>query len=155
VKDGLGAHAFPWPTEPVTVANRKCVYVPRVVGAQVHQPIRFVNDDPTDHNVHGFTASGQFNFTLRGKDASQVQKLRHPEVVVRVKCDLHPWMIGYVGVVPHPFFAVTGDDGAFELKGLPPGDYVLEAWHEKLGTRTASVKLGAGGTAEATFRFSP
>ncbi len=153
VKEGLGKLAFPWPTAPVEMANAKCVYTPRVIGVQVHQPVRFTNEDPTDHNIHGFTSKGQFNFTLRGKGSAREEKLRRTEVMAQVRCDLHPWMTGWVGVVPHPFFAVTGLDGAFDWKGLPPGRYVIEAWHEKYGTRTATVTLDPKGAAEVELVF--
>lgn len=153
VKEGLEKYTFARPATPATMSNRKCVYVPRVVGARVNQPIEFANEDPTDHNIHGFTSSGEFNFMVAGGGARRERKISSREVMVRVKCDIHPWMIGYVGVLPHPFFRVTGADGAFELKGVPAGTYVVEAWHEKYGTRTASVKLDAKGTVEVDFTY--
>lgn len=155
VKSGLESLKFPWPQDPVTVANEKCIYRPRVSGAQVNQPIRFTNEDPADHNIHGFSAQGSFNFTLQGRGAEKTIRLGSPEIPVSVKCDIHPWMIGYVGLVPHPFFSVTGDDGAFEFKGLPPGEYVIEAWHETYGRKTASAKIDAKGSAEVEFSYAP
>jgi hypothetical protein len=126
-----------------------------VSGVQVNQPVLFTNEDPADHNIHGFSAQGSFNFTLRGRGRDGRVTLRQPEIMVPVKCDIHPWMIGYVGVVPHPFFAVTGEDGAFEFKGLPPGEYTVEVWHEKYGTKTATATLGAGGTVPLEFSYAP
>lgn len=155
VKQGLENLSFPWPTAAVPMANDKCVYAPRVIGVRVHQPVLFTSEDSTDHNIHGYTAAGQFNFTLRGKGAGREHKLRRPEVMVKVRCDLHPWMIGWVGAVRHPFFAVTGPDGSFELKGLPPGAYVVEAWHEFYGTQARSVTVAPSGSAEADFSFAP
>ena len=73
--------------------------------------------------------------------------------MVKVKCDVHGWMSSYLGVVPHPFFAVTGDDGSFELKGLPPGEYTVEAWHEVYGTKTAEVTVADRDAQEITFTF--
>jgi hypothetical protein len=153
VKQGLEKYAFPWPSEPVVISNARCLYVPRVAGAQVHQPVRFVNDDPAAHNIHGFAAQGRFNFTLSMKGLGQTVKFRRPEVMIPVKCDLHPWMIGYLGVVSHPFYRVTGEDGAFEFAGLPEGEYVLEAWHEKGGTQARTVRVAAAGAAEVEFSF--
>jgi hypothetical protein len=156
VKEGLEGYVFDWPKTPVTMTNQKCLYSPRVIGAQVNQPIRFQNDDPTLHNIHAFLATGkEFNFSLFNKGASSDRKIRTPEVMARVKCDIHPWMIGYIGVVPHPYFAVTGESGGFELKGLPPGDLTLEAWHEKYGTQTRKAKLDPKGTLEVEFSFGP
>jgi plastocyanin len=153
VKTGLEKHVFTWPKTSARMANEKCLYVPRVMGAQVHQTVEFANNDPTDHNIHGFGSAGEFNFTLRGKDTSQDRKFRRPDVMMKVRCDLHPWMIGYVGIVSHPYFAVTGEDGAFELKGLPPGEYELEAWHEKYGAKTLKAKLDAKGSLDVEFVF--
>jgi plastocyanin len=155
VKSGLESLKFPWPTTPIVVANEKCIYRPRVSGARVNQTIKFTNEDPAEHNVHGFSSQGQFNFTLRSRGAEGEVTLRSPEVMVAVKCDIHPWMIGYVGVVPHPFFQVTGEDGAFEFKGLPPGDYVVEAWHEKYGAKTLDVKLEPKASKDLEFAFAP
>jgi len=153
VKSGLESTVFAWPAAPVRVANERCLYVPRVAGAMIHQPIEFVNEDPTAHNIHGFSSQGDFNFTLLAKGQTNRVKLRKPELALRVKCDLHPWMTGSVGVFAHPFFRVTGPDGAFELSGLPPGEYEIEAWHERLGTRSRKVTLAARGSADVEFAF--
>lgn len=154
VKTGLETFVFAWPKEPVRVANERCVYLPRVTGAMINQPIEFVNNDPTSHNIHGFSSQGDFNFTLLGKGLTNQVKLRKPELPLRVKCDLHPWMSGSVGVFAHPYFKVTGADGAFELKGLPPGDYEIEAWHERLGTRSLKRKLDPQGLIDLDFSFT-
>lgn len=154
VKTGLEKYVFAWPKTSVEVANERCIYVPRVAGAQTNQPIEFVNHDPTAHNIHGFSSQGDFNFTLLGKGLTNSVTLKQPEMVLRVKCDLHPWMKGFVGVFSHPFFQVTGADGTFELKGLPPGDYTVEAWHETLGTKTQPAKLDAKGSLDVQFEFS-
>jgi len=153
VKSGLENHVFAWPKEPVKVLNEKCIYTPRVGGAMVHQPIEFGNNDPTAHNIHGSSSQGDFNFTLAGKGITNTVKLRRPEVVLNVKCDLHPWMRGFVGVFAHPFYRVTGEDGSFELKGLPPGEYEIEAWHERFGVKTLKTKLDAKGDLSVEFVF--
>ena len=154
VKSGLENHVFAWPKEPVRIANERCIYVPRVAGAQTHQTIEFVNNDPTAHNIHGFSSQGDFNFTLLGKGITNTVKLRKPELVMNVKCDLHPWMKGSVGVFSHPFFRVTGPDGSFEMTGLPAGDYEIEAWHERLGTQTVKKKLDAKASLDVEFVFT-
>jgi hypothetical protein len=153
VKSGLESHVFQWPKEPVRVANEKCIYTPRVAGVMINQPIEFWNNDPTAHNIHGFSSQGDFNFTLLGKGLNNTIKLRKPEMVLNVKCDLHPWMKGSVGVFPHPFFRVTGEDGTFELKGLPPGEYEIEAWHERFGVKSQKTKLDAKGSLDVEFVF--
>jgi plastocyanin len=155
LRSGLGGRVFAWPKEPVRIANARCMYVPRVAAAMTHQPVEFVNEDPADHNVHGFSEQGAFNFTLLGKGSSRTIKVRRPEAPFRVKCDLHPWMLGWLAVFDHPYFRVTGPDGAFELDGVPAGDYEIDAWHETLGTRNAKVAVSAGGTADLEFRFTP
>jgi hypothetical protein len=154
VKSGLETLVFAWPREPIRVANERCLYVPRVSGAMINPPIEFMNNDPTSHNIHGFSSQGDFNFTLLGKGLTNQVKLRKPELPLRVKCDLHPWMSGSVGVFAHPYFKVTGADGAFELRGLPPGDYEVEAWHERLGTQTRKAKLDAKGSLDVEFVFT-
>jgi len=154
VKSGLEKHVFAWPKEPVQIANERCIYSPRVAGAMINQPIEFINNDPTAHNIHGYSSQGDFNFTLLGKGITNAVKLRKPEVVLNVKCDLHPWMKGSVGVFAHPFFRVTGEDGTFELKGLPPGEYEIETWHERFGVKSQKVKLDPKGSADADFAFT-
>jgi plastocyanin len=154
VKSGLENHVFAWPKEPVRVANERCIYVPRVSGAQTNQTIEFINNDPTAHNIHGISSQGDFNFTLLGKGLTNTVKLRKPELVLNVKCDLHPWMRGSVGVFSHPYFRVTGPDGSFEMSGLPPGVYEIETWHERFGVKSAKVTLESKGSADLDFVFS-
>ncbi|HEX7901091.1 MAG TPA: carboxypeptidase regulatory-like domain-containing protein [Planctomycetota bacterium] len=155
VKAGLEGRAFAWPKEPARIANRACLYVPRVSGAQVHQPIEFVNEDPSDHNIHGYPSGGAFNRWLRGRGSSTSLKLRRPEVMIKLRCDIHPWMVGWLGVVAHPFFAVTGEDGSFSFAGLPPGEYEVAAWHEKYGEKTLKATLGPKGDVALDYVFSP
>lgn len=165
VKDGLIENAFvhimegvkekyPWPADEVSMANEKCLYKPRVVGAQANQWVRFSNADPADHNVRSMDKQGGVNRTLPPGGDMRV-RYRSPEVMIPVRCDIHPWMLGWVGVVGHPFFKVTGADGAFEFPKLPPGDYVLEAWHEKFGVKTLKATIPPKGSVDAEFEFRP
>ena len=154
VKDGLGDRVFPVPTTPVVLDQKGCRYVPHVLGIQIGQPFEILSSDNTLHNVHAMPESNrEFN------KAHQMAGIRHShvfstkEVMVPFKCDVHRWMNAYVGVLDHPFFAVTGADGSFELKGLPPGTYTIEAWHEKLGTKTQTVTIGEKQTGDVAFTF--
>ncbi len=154
VKEGLNpVWAFAIPKEPVVVANERCLYAPRVVGVRAFQPVRFTNGDATIHNVHGISPLGDFNVVLPDRNATRDVVRDRAEIMLSVRCDLHPWMQGWIGVCTHPFFAVTGDDGGFEIPRLPPGEYVIEAWHERFGTRTAKVTIGAEAPAEVEFVF--
>ncbi len=155
VKEGLsGKHQAP--AEAHVLDQKGCQYSPHVSGVMVGQKLVVRNSDPTLHNVHALpTANPEFNQGQPFQGMELEKTFQNPEVMVRFKCDVHPWMSSYMGVLNHPFFAVSGADGSFELKGLPAGSYVLEAWHEEFGTKTANVTVEADGTAEATFDFSP
>ena len=154
VKDGLGNRVFPVPTKPVVLSQEGCTYRPHVLGIQVGQTLDIVNGDDTLHNIHAIPArNGEFNKAQQFKGFRNTHVFSTTEVLVPFKCDVHKWMTAWVGVVDHPFFAVTGSDGSFALNGLPPGTYTIEAVHEKLGTQTASVNLGEKGSEKLTFTF--
>jgi plastocyanin len=143
VKDGLGNYHFDVPAEPVKLDQQGCRYVPHVLGARVGQAIEITNSDETTHNVHSLPdVNREFNIAQYVKDQKNTQTFTAPEVMIRIKCDLHGWMSAYVGVLEHPYFAVTTEGGKFELKGLPPGEYTIETWHEKAGTQTQKVTVG-------------
>jgi len=154
VKDGLGNYFFDPPTEPVKLEQAGCRYHPHVFGIRVGQPLEIVNSDDTLHNVHAVANVNQeFNFGQHMKGMRQTKTFTAREVMVPVKCDVHGWMSAYVGVLDHPYFAVTANGGTFELKNLPAGTYTIEAWHEKLGAQTQSVTLGEKETKAITFTF--
>jgi plastocyanin len=153
VKDGLGNLVFPVPQTPVVLEQRGCTYRPHVLGIQVGQTLDIVNSDPTLHNIHAIpNANSEFN---KGQQLNQrsTHVFSTREVMVPFKCDVHRWMSAYVGVLDHPFFAVTGEGGTFDLTGLPPGTYTIEAVHEKLGRQTQNVTIAEKGTAELAFSF--
>ena len=154
VKDGLGNYIYDPPTEPARIDQHNCRYHPHVFGMRVNQPLEIVNSDPTLHNIHALPKT---NAEFNNGQPIQGMKMTHTfstkEVMVPFKCDVHGWMNAYVGVLDHPYFAVTGKDGKFDLKTVPPGTYTIEAWHEKLGTMTQSVTLGPKETKEITFTF--
>ena len=140
--------------EPVTIDQNGCHYVPHVVGVMVGQPLKILNSDGTLHNVHGVPKlNDQFNFAMPKFVKQKETKFGKEEIMVAMKCDVHPWMSGFIGVVDNPYFAVTGADGTFTIKDLPPGEYTIEAWHEKFGTQTGKAKVDGTGTATADFKF--
>ena len=155
VREGLGDMTFPTPSDVVTLNQEGCRYIPHVMGVQVGQTLNIVNSDPTLHNIHATPAANQeFNMGQPIQGMEFERTFDTPEIMVPMRCDVHGWMNSYIGVLEHPFFAVTGEDGMFDISTLPPGDYVLEAWHEALGTQTQNVTVTTGGTAEVSFTFS-
>jgi len=158
VKDGLGDRVYATPTTPVVLDQQGCQYEPHVFGVQVGQPVEIKNSDPTLHNVHAVPKSNaEFNFGQQNDKAPIITKtFDKPEIGLSFRCDVHGWMRAYANVVTHPFFAVTKDDGSFEIKGLPAGTYTIEAWHERLGTQTTKVTISDGAAAAtASFTFKP
>jgi plastocyanin len=155
VKEGVsGEHTAP--TAPVVIDQHGCMYSPHVLGAMVGQTIEIRNSDDTLHNVHSLPEkSKQFNNAMPMKGMTIKKKFTAAEVMVRIKCDVHPWMSGYVGVLDHPFHAVSGPDGTYTIAGLPAGNYTIEAWHEKMGTQTQKVTVAETGAATADFSFKP
>jgi hypothetical protein len=152
VKDGLGNRTFPAPKTPVVLDQQGCRYRPHVIGIQVGQPLEVRNSDATLHNVHAVPkVNREFNFGQPSKGMKSSRVFDKAEVMVPFKCDVHGWMNAYAGVLAHPFFAVSKADGSFEIKGLPPGSYTVEVWHEQLGTRTAKVTVDAKAGATANF----
>jgi plastocyanin len=141
------------PSSMVVVDQNRCTYQPRVQGAVAGQPLVLMNSDSTLHNVRGQSGGKQlFNVTqppLKTKEAKPPQDAD----IIRLHCDIHPWMTAWVVVSPHPYFATSGEDGAFTIQGVPPGTYTLEAWHEKLGTKTAQVTVTEGQEAQTSFEF--
>lgn len=151
VKNFEGAMA---PPKPLVLDQQGCQYKPRVIGVQVGQFIYIKNSDATFHNVHAVAkANENFNFGQPQQGQVNAKSFTAPEVMVKLKCDVHPWMRSYIGVLEHPFFAVSGADGSFAIEGLPAGEWEVEAWHETLGTRTARVTVGKGEKKEVSLTF--
>lgn len=154
IKQGLHEdHPTP-PTASVTLDQRGCTFVPHVLGVMVGQPLRVLNSDPTTHNVQTISkANRPHNQSQQPGAAPIIWRFNHPEIIITLKCNVHPWMTAYVGVVDNPFYAVTGKDGVFSLSGVPPGQYVLEAWTETFGTQEKKVTVPPNGSATADFTF--
>ena len=144
----------PIPSEAVTIDQRACMYVPRVVGARVGQRIQIRNSDEVLHNVHGQSARDN-GFNISQPKAGLVQELhlKTPEVMLRVTCDVHRWMTSFVGVVSHPYFAVSNPAGTFTIDNVPEGTYTVQAWHERFGTTTQTVRVAAGTTSTIDFTY--
>ena len=164
IKDGTTADGkkiteftFPTPTTSITLDQNGCHYRPHVLGAMVNQEIQITNSDPTTHNIH-FTPKNNPDWNQSQPNGAPplMHKLTRSEVLVPVKCNQHPWMKAYVGVLKHPFYAVSAENGSYTIKGVPPGTYTVVAWHEggAAGTeKTMSVTVPASGSATADFAF--
>lgn len=149
------AGSFELPKEPLVIAQQDCMYRPRVVAGMEGQEIQIKNGDPTLHNVHTYKgAATWFNQAQIQGTPPIVKKLEDGAATITFKCDVHPWMLGHVGVAKHPFVAVSGEDGSFEIKNVPAGKYTLEAWHEKAGTKTLEVEVKGGAAADAKFAYA-
>jgi plastocyanin len=157
VKSGLPAGAtYAAPATPAVIDQRGCEYHPRVFGLQVGQKLEIKNDDAVLHNIKAVPHTNRgFNISQPTAGLTTTRTFDKAEVMVPFQCNVHGWMVAHAGVMSHPFFAVSSPDGKFTLKGLPPGTYTVEAWHEKLGTQTATVTVGAGETKTADFDFRP
>jgi len=154
VKDGPLKKKYDAPSEKIVFDQEGCIYHPHVLGVQTGQTLEVRNSDPTLHNVHSLSKENpQFN-VAQPKKGMVLKKTFDKAEVFKVKCEVHTWMGAYIGVFNHPYFSVTGDDGSFSMKKLPAGDYTLEAWHEKYGTKTIKVKVGASGVSTGDFKFA-
>jgi plastocyanin len=151
VADGLGDRTFDPPKEPVVISQKGCLYEPRLLAVQANQPIEVVNDDPTSHNIHPIPANNREWNKAELPGAKMEESFAREEIAIPVKCNIHPWMRGYIAVLKNPYFAVTRPDGSFDLPNLPPGTYTIKAWHEKLGTSTQTITIGTNQTKEINF----
>ena len=157
VKAGLPAGGtYPAPPTPVVLDQSGCRYHPHVFGIQVGQALNIKNSDPVLHNIKAKAVKNRpFNVSQPNVTTTPtVRTFAQPEVMVSLECNVHGWMNAFLGVLPHPFFAVTGTDGSFSIKGLPPGTYTIEAWHEKYGTQTATVTLTGTETKTSDITFA-
>jgi plastocyanin len=155
VKDGLGTRTFATPTETVTLDQSGCRYHPHVLGVMVGQTVKISNSDPTTHNIHPTPKDNREWNESQAPQAAPLEKtFAREEVLLPVKCNQHPWMRMFVNVVKNPFYAVSGADGKYEIKGLPPGDYTIAFVHEKLGEQDQKVTLAAkdSKTVDASFK---
>lgn len=156
IKSGLEGRTFPTPQTPVEIDQVGCHYVPHVFGMQVKQPLLIKNGDSTLHNIHALPKnSKEFNLGQPNQGMETTRTFANPEIMVHFKCDVHPWMSAYCGVLDNPFYSVSDDGGTFALNKLPAGTYVVEAWHEKYGTQTQTVTVADKESKEIAFTFKP
>lgn len=154
IKNGLEAKKLDPPAEPVMLDQRGCQFTPRVLAVRAGQKITITNSDPVTHNVHPVAKMNrEWNQSQAPGDAPLERKFVRPEVMIRVKCNIHNWMRSWVAVMDHPYFALSKADGSFDIPNVPPGDYTLEAWHEVLGTQEQPVHIDPSGKATLTFHF--
>jgi plastocyanin len=143
------------PAEPVVINQKGCVYSPRVVGAQVGQTLRIINSDTLPHNVHVKNSKvNTFDVTQPNSGAVFNYTLKKDDTMLRLGCMIHSWMTAFIGVVPHPFYAVTDTGGTFTIAKVPPGKYTIHAWHERYGKLTKTVEVTSGGTATINFDYT-
>lgn len=156
VKGGLPAGGkYPTPSAPVTIDQEGCLYHPRTLAVMAGQTVAIHNSDAVLHNIKVVPKKNRgFNISQPTKGMTTNKTFTTEELAIPVQCNVHSWMHANLNVFSHPFFAVTGADGSFSIKDLPPGKYEIEAWHEKLGTRTMTVTVPATGSATANFSFS-
>jgi hypothetical protein len=155
VKSGLDGKAFEPALQSVLIEQRGCQFIPRVVGLRAGQTLAVRNSDPVSHNIHPRAQNNRdWNQQQGPKEPDLERKFARAEVMIPVKCDVHAWMRSYIGVLDHPFFAVTDASGGFAIDGLPPGQYTIAAWHEVFGetTQNVSVQPGQTGTVKFVFR---
>ena len=152
ITEGLNIDYSP-PEEPVVIDQKGCIYSPHVLGIMAGQQLDILNNDGTLHNIHALPkVNKEFNKAQPRSKKKLSVKFEKPEAPFKVKCDVHPWMGAYIGVFDHPCFSVSGDDGTYVISDLKPGEYVIEAWHEKLGSQTANVTV-SDSAAHQDFTF--
>ena len=155
VKAGWEKNKYQTPSDPVTINQEGCTYKPHVFGMMPGQKISILNSDDTTHNIHGLPSkSKEFNFGQNKKGAKDEATIDNPEFPVRIKCDIHPWMMTYVGVTRHPYFAVSGADGAFTIARVPAGRHTIRVWHERYGFLSRTVDVKADGTATVDLSYT-
>jgi hypothetical protein len=155
IQSGLAQAAFAAPRDPVVLDQKGCRYIPHVLGLMIGQPLKVLNDDLAEHNVHPMPKQNQeWNESQMPRGQPIVKTFQHPEIMMPVQCNQHPWMEMYLNVMANPFFAVSGEDGSFQIKDLPPGEYTLAAIHEKFGEQKLKVTVAAKQVSTANFNFT-
>ncbi len=154
ISQGLNARPFPIPQDSIFLNQQGCRYLPHVFGIQAGQPLVLVNSDSTFHNVFAAAKINRpFNLGMTLSVRKLTRRFDQPEVMIPFRCNVHPWMASYAGVLNHPFYSVTDEHGEFRLGKLPPGEYEVTAWHERLGVIKQSVTVQDSESNELSFKF--
>lgn len=154
IRSGLEGKKFEPAAEPVVIDQRGCGFQPRVLGIQTGQTLRVTNSDPVTHNIHPLAeVNREWNHSQGAGDPPLSRRFVKQEAMIRVKCNIHSWMRGWIGAIDHPYYATSGTDGRFEIRNIPPGNYVLEAWQEALGTQERQITVTPSGKIETDFTF--
>jgi len=144
----------PVPATPLILNQSSCIYSPRVTGMRLGQTLQVKNSDSLLHNVHSGTAQeNYFNWAQPKAGVVDSYTPKREEFMMKLGCDVHRWMVAYIGVVDHPYFATSDAAGNFTIAQVPPGTYTIDAWHESLGTVKKSVTVKAGGTVTVDFIY--
>ena len=155
IQSGLESKKFEPASQPVALDQHGCMFAPRVIGMRAGEILRVTNSDQVSHNIHPMpTNNREWNQQQSPGTPELEHKFPRPDVMIPVKCNVHSWMHAYIGVVDHPYFSVTGADGSFEWKNVPPGDYVVAVWHEKLGELKRNVHLAASGAEKLDLEYT-
>jgi hypothetical protein len=156
IQSGLEGKTFEPVKAAVTLDQHGCMFVPHIIAIRAAQPLDVRNSDPVAHNIHPMPKNNhEWNESQSPGTPDAEHKFARREVMIPVKCNVHSWMHAYIGVMEHPYFAVTAADGAFQLPNLPPGDYTLAVWHEKLGEQTKQIHVGPSENAAVDFTYQP
>src|SRR2546421_6431449 len=153
VADGLADRAYDPTSEPAVIEQKGCMYQPHVIAMHANQKLEVINRDPTTHNIHPIPANNREWNKAEPPGAKVEDTFAREEIAIPVKCNVHPWMKAYIAVFRHPYFSVSNQDGAFSVKNLPPGNYTISAWQEKLGTVTQKVTVAGGEAKALDFTF--
>ncbi len=154
LKGDFSQYSFPPASNPVTIDQKGCQYHPHVLALQTGEPLSVVNSDPTTHNIHPVPKDNrEWNESQPPGAQPIMQSFARPEVSIPVKCNVHPWMKAYIAVFNNPYNVVTGKDGSFSIKNVPPGTYTVTAWHELYGSQDQMVTIGPSESKSVTLTF--
>jgi plastocyanin len=154
LKGDLGSYAFKVPESALTLDQNGCVYKPHVIALMVGQPLEVTNSDQATHNIHSLAKANRPRNDSQSPGSLPInQSFSRQEIAIQVKCNVHPWMKAYVAVLSNPYFQVTGEDGSFDIKNVPPGEYKLLAWHELYGTTEETITVAPNESKTLTIAF--